>query len=291
MKVAGFTIIKNAVVNDFPILEAIRSILPVVDEMIVLIGDSTDETVALIESIGDPKIKIHHSVWNKELRKGGVVLADETNKAFQIIDASFDWAFYIQGDEVVHEKYHPTIRAACEKYKDDKEVQGLLFKYKHFYGTYDYVGDSRKWYAHEIRVIRNNKAISAYKDAQGFRMNNHKLKVALIDAYIYHYGWVKSPEQMRKKQKKTAEFWNDDRQMEKIKASPDYYDFSGYDSLERFTDTHPKVMRDRIERKNWIIDLDVTKKKFTLKNFLLYHFEKLTSIRLFDYKNYKIIRN
>ncbi len=291
MKVAGFTIIKNAVVNDFPILEAIRSILPVVDEMIVLIGDSTDETVALIESIGDPKIKIHHSVWNKELRKGGVVLADETNKAFQIIDASFDWAFYIQGDEVVHEKYHPTIRAACEKYKDDKEVQGLLFKYKHFYGTYDYVGDSRKWYAHEIRVIRNNKAISAYKDAQGFRMNNHKLKVALIDAYIYHYGWVKSPEQMRKKQKKTAEFWNDDRQMEKIKASPDYYDFSGYDSLERFTDTHPKVMLDRIERKNWIIDLDVTKKKFTLKNFLLYHFEKLTSIRLFDYKNYKIIRN
>jgi glycosyltransferase involved in cell wall biosynthesis len=101
MKVAGFTIIKNAVVNDFPILEAIRSILPVVDEMIVLIGDSTDETIALIESIGDPKIKIHHSIWNKALRKGGVVLADETNKAFQLIDASFDWAFYIQGDEVV----------------------------------------------------------------------------------------------------------------------------------------------------------------------------------------------
>ena len=126
MKVAGFTIIKNAVANDFPILEAIRSILPVVDEMIVLIGDSTDETIALIESIGDPKIKIHHSVWNKDLRKGGVVLADETNKAFQLIDASFDWAFYIQGDEVVHEKYHPTIRAACEKYKEDKEVLDMF---------------------------------------------------------------------------------------------------------------------------------------------------------------------
>ena len=106
MKIAGFTIIKNAVVNDFPIVEAIKSILPVVDEMIVLIGDSTDATIALIESIGDPKIKIHHSVWDKNLRKGGVVLAVETDKAFQYIDASFDWAFYIQGDEVVHEKYH-----------------------------------------------------------------------------------------------------------------------------------------------------------------------------------------
>ena len=291
MKVAGFTIIKNAVVNDFPIVEAIRSILPVVDEMIVLIGDSTDETIALIESIGDPKIKIHHSVWNKDLRKGGVVLADETNKAFQLIDPSFDWAFYIQGDEVVHEKYYPAIRAACEKYTSDQEVQGLLFKYKHFYGTYDYVGDSRKWYAHEIRIIRNNKAISAYRDAQGFRIGNQKLPVAAIEASIYHYGWVKSPEQMRKKQKESAEFWNDDTQMEKIKASPDYYDFSGYDSLERFTGTHPNVMLDRIQRKNWVIDLDVSKKKFSFKNLVLYYFEKWTGVRLFDFKNYKIIRS
>ena len=162
MKIAGFTIIKNAVINDFPIVEAIKSVLPVVDEMIVLIGDSTDETIALIESIGDPKIKIHHSVWNKNLRKGGAVLADETNKAFQLIDEKYTWAFYIQGDEVVHEKYHPAIRNACENYAFDREVQGLLFKYKHFYGTYDYVGDSRKWYGHEIRIIRNNKSISAY---------------------------------------------------------------------------------------------------------------------------------
>jgi glycosyltransferase involved in cell wall biosynthesis len=291
MRVAGFTIIKNAVVNDFPILEAIRSILPVVDEMIVLIGDSTDETIALIESIGDPKIKIHHSVWNKDLRKGGVVLADETNKAFQLIDASFDWAFYIQGDEVVHEKYHPAIRAACEKYKDDAPVQGLLFKYKHFYGTYDYVGDSRKWYAHEIRIIRNNKAISAYRDAQGFRIGKQKLPVAAIDASIYHYGWVKSPEQMRKKQKESAAFWNDDTQMEKIIASPDFYDFSEFDSLERFTGTHPNVMLDRIERKNWVIDLDVSKKKLSFKKFVLYYFEKWTGIRPFDFRNYKIIRS
>jgi len=290
MKIAGFTIIKNAVTNDFPIVEAIRSILPVVDEMIVLIGDSTDETLALIESIGDPKIKIHHSVWDKHLRKGGKVLAVETDKAFQLIDDSFDWAFYIQGDEVIHEKYYPAIRAACEQYAFDKKVQGLLFRYKHFYGTYDYVGDSRKWYAHEIRIIRNNKIISAYRDAQGFRIGKTKLPVALVDATVYHYGWVKSPEQMRKKQKESSQFWNDDIQLEKMKSDPDYYDFSGYDSLEKFLGTHPNVMLDRINRKNWVIDLDITKKKFTLKNKVLYYFEKFTGIRPFDFRNYKIIR-
>ncbi len=291
MKIAGFTIIKNAVINDFPIVEAIRSILPVVDEMIVLIGDSTDETIALIESIGDPKIKIHHSIWDKNLRKGGAVLADETNKAFNLIGDEFTWAFYIQGDEVIHEKYHSSIREACEQYAYDKEVQGLLFKYKHFYGTYDYVGDSRKWYAHEIRMIRNNKIITAYRDAQGFRIGKTKLPVAVVDATVYHYGWVKGPQQMRKKQKESSQFWNDDTQMEKIKASPDYYDFSGYDSLEKFTGTHPNVMLDRINKKNWAIDLDISKKKFSLKNKLLYYFEKLTGIRPFDFKNYKIIRS
>jgi hypothetical protein len=290
MKIAGFTIIKNAVVNDFPIVEAIKSILPVVDEMIVLIGDSTDATIALIESIGDPKIKIHHSVWDKNLRKGGVVLAVETDKAFQYIDDSFDWAFYIQGDEVVHEKYHPAIIEACHKYKTDDAVQGLLFNYKHFFGTYDYVGDSRKWYAHEVRIIRNNKKITAYRDAQGFRIGKTKLPVAAINAAIYHYGWVKSPEQMRKKQKESSVFWHDDTQMEKIISSPDYYDFSGFDSLEKFTDTHPIVMKERIIQKNWAIDLDISKKKFSLKNLILYYFEKWTGIRPFDFRNYKIIR-
>jgi hypothetical protein len=290
MKISGFTIIKNAVVNDFPIVEAIKSILPVVDEMIVLIGDSTDATIALIEAIGDPKIKIHHSVWDKNLRKGGVVLAVETDKAFQYIDDSFDWAFYIQGDEVVHEKYHPAIIEACHKYKTDDAVQGLLFNYKHFFGTYDYVGDSRKWYAHEVRIIRNNKKITAYRDAQGFRIGKTKLPVAAINAAIYHYGWVKSPEQMRKKQKESSVFWHDDTQMEKIISSPDYYDFSGFDSLEKFTDTHPIVMKERIIQKNWAIDLDISKKKFSLKNLILYYFEKWTGIRPFDFRNYKIIR-
>jgi glycosyltransferase involved in cell wall biosynthesis len=290
MKVAGFTIIKNAVINDFPILEAIRSILPVVDEMIVLIGDSTDETIALIESIGDPKIKIHHSVWDKHLRKGGSVLAVETDKAFALIDPSFTWAFYIQGDEVVHEKYHATIKEACQLYAEDTEVQGLLFNYKHFFGTYDYVGDSRKWYAHETRIIRNNKSISAYRDAQGFRIGKTKLPVAAIEASIYHYGWVKSPAQMKKKQKQSATYWNDDTKMQEIIASPDYYDFTGFDSLERFTETHPAVMLDRIQQKNWAIDLDITKKNFSFKNRILYYFEKWTGIRPFDFRNHKIIR-
>lgn len=290
MKISGFTIIRNAVKNDYPIIEAIRSILPVVDEMIVLIGDSEDDTEALIRSINSPKIIIHHSVWDPALRSGGTVLAAETDKAFHLIDPESTWAFYIQGDEAIHEKYHGAIREACEKYKDDLRVEGLLFKYLHFYGTYDYVGDSRKWYDHEVRVIRNDKRISAYKDAQGFRINETKLNVKPVDAYVYHYGWVKSPEQMKKKQKNVVQYWHSEEETKAMQQQPDFYDFSDYDSIQLFTETHPEVMKDRIAKKNWQLNMDVSKKNFSIKNRLLYYIERITGKRLFDFKNYRILK-
>ncbi len=290
MKISGFTIIRNAVMNDYPIVEAIRSILPVVDEMIVLVGDSSDDTLGLMQSINDPKIRIHRSVWDSGLRSGGSVLAVETNKAFQLIDPESDWAFYIQGDEVVHEKYHPAIKEACIRYKDDKRVEGLLFKYLHFYGTYDYVGDSRKWYDHEVRIIRNDKKIAAYKDAQGFRVGERKLWVKPADAYIYHYGWVKSPEQMMKKQKEISQYWDSNANIRSVITSPDFYDFNEFDSLQRFSDTHPAVMKDRIARKNWQVELDITRKQFSLKDRFLYYFERITGIRLFDFRNYRLLK-
>lgn len=290
MKISGFTIIKNAVINDYPIVEAITSILPIVDEMVVLVGDSSDDTRQLIENIKSEKIKIFESTWDKTLRKGGAVLAVETDKAFQLIDPESTWAFYIQADEVVHEKYLPAIVAACKQYKDDKNVEGLLFDYLHFYGSYNYVGDSRKWYNKEIRIIRNDKTIKAYKDAQGFRKGKTKLKVKKIDACIYHYGWVKSPAQMKKKMHEVSKYWNpnvDDGLH--YPTSDDIFDFNDFDSLQLFNNSHPAVMQQRIKEQNWNIVLDLNQKRFSTKDKLLYWFEKKTGIRLFDFKNYRII--
>jgi hypothetical protein len=289
MKISGFTIIKNAVKNDYPIVEAITSILPVVDEMIVSIGDSEDETEQLIRSIPSDKIRIVHSVWDPSLREGGRVLAVETDKAFKHIAADSDWAFYIQADEVVHEKYHSAIVEAAKRYKDDKRVEGLLFHYTHFYGTYDYVGDSRKWYDKEVRVVRNDPAIQSYKDAQGFRKDGQKLNVKLIDAYMFHYGWVKDPVQMKQKMYNAGKLWHSDEQMNEFLQSGEFFDFNEYDSVARYKETHPAVMKDRIHRKNWNLQLDTSKKNFSFKNRVLYWIEKLTGRRLFTYANYRII--
>jgi len=90
MKVAGFTIIRNAIKFDYPVVEAINSILPICDEFIVAVGNSDDETLQLIKSINSPKIKIIETVWDDSLRQGGQVLAIETNKAFDAISKDVD---------------------------------------------------------------------------------------------------------------------------------------------------------------------------------------------------------
>lgn len=275
--------------NDYPIVEAIASILPVVDLMIVAVGESEDDTLKLIENIPSDKIRIVKTVWDPKARKGGEILAIETNNAFDQVSEDFDWAFYIQGDEVVHEQYHAAIRSAAERYKDDKRVDGLLFNYLHFYGTYDYVGDSRKWYHKEVRIIRNDKTIRSYKDAQGFRRNGEKLNVKQIDAYVYHYGWVKNPHQMMIKKRNLMQYWSEQEDVAEKFQEQDFFDFSDFDSLEKFTGTHPTVMLPRVASRNWQIDLDVSRKKFNLKGRVLYWFEKKTGIRLFDFRNYKTI--
>lgn len=290
MKISGFTFIRNAVKFDYPVVEAISSILPLCDEVIVNIGNSDDGTIQLIENIVSPKIKIFHSVWDESLKQGGRVLAAETDKAFSHVAVDADWCLYIQGDEVIHEKYYDAIRQAMEKYKDDNNVEGLLFRYLHFYGSYDYVGDSRTWYDREIRIIRNDKTIHSYKDAQGFRKNDRKLNVKPVDAFIYHYGWVKHPQQQLDKHLNFEKLYDSTRLAEKIsRTQTEGFDYSEIDSLKKFTGTHPAVMLERVKKRNWLFDFDISKKRFNLKQRILYWIEKKTGRRLFSYKNYKII--
>lgn len=290
MKVTGFTFIRNAIKYDYPIVEAIRSILPICNDFVVAVGKSDDETYTLINNIDKHKIRIIETIWDESLRENGKVLADETNKAFASVPIDSDWAFYIQGDEVVHEKYLNTIYDAMLKYKDNFNVDGLLFKYLHFYGSYDYVGGSSKWYSHEIRIIRNDKSIYSYRDAQGFRKgNNEKLRVKLIDAYIYHYGWVKHPSKMQEKQKSFHKMWHDDNWIEHhIEKVPEFDYFKNIDFLIPFNDTHPEVMKERINAKNWKFEFDISFNRLSLKDRFKRFVMKYFGIDI-GYKNYKKI--
>jgi glycosyltransferase involved in cell wall biosynthesis len=300
MQVSGFTFVRNAVKFGYPVVESIRSILPIVDEFVVCVGNSDDETEALIRSIDSPKIRIVPSVWDESLRQGGKVLAVETDKAFAAISPKSDWGFYLQADEVVHEQYLEPIVSALKRYRDDPKVEGLLFRYEHFFGSYRFVGDSRRWYSREIRIVRNDKNIHSFKDAQGFRKIDpatgelRKLKVKPVEAYIYHYGWVKDPREHEKKLRYFPSLWRNDKDMETwtqaLPTAVDDYLHKDIDSLAHFKGTHPAVMENRVSAEDWVFDFDTRTKKFKKnKDRLLYWLEQKTGKRLFEYRNYDLL--
>lgn len=289
MFVSGFSFVKNAIKLDYPVVEAIRSVLPLVDEMVVAVGASDDDTRNLIAGIDPTKIKIVDTEWDDSLREGGKVLAVETDKAKAHVNPKADWLVYIQGDECIHEKFHGEIRKKMQAYLTDDRVEGLLFDYTHFYGSYDYVGDSRTWYKKEIRVIRNQPDISSWKDAQGFRKNARKLNVKKINASIYHYGWVRHPKYMMAKAVEASKLWHSDEWIaERFDPAKDF-DYSQIDSLQKFDGTHPRVMQERIDKMNWKFSHDPSRKKFGWKTGLLYFIEKWTGYRIGENKNYQEI--
>ncbi len=290
MKVTGFSFIKDAITYDYPVEEAIRSILPVCTNFVVAVGRSNDETLSLIKAIDPDKITIIETVWDETQREGGRVLALETDKAYQAIANDADWCFYIQGDEVVHEKYLPVIHERMLMYKDRRDVDGLLFNYLHFYGSYDYIAAASNFYKKEIRIIRKNDTFFSYRDAQGFRKgNNEKLNVVAIDAFMYHYGWVKQPKAMQAKQENFHKYWHDDAWVQKNVAKADEFDYSNISSLKKFSDTHPEIMNERVRAINWHFDYDLSYNRFSLKDKLKNLIYTLFKIDL-NYKNYNEVK-
>ncbi|MDI6780413.1 MAG: glycosyltransferase family 2 protein [Bacteroidota bacterium] len=286
MKVSGFSIVRNGVRFDYPFIESIKSILPICDEFIIAVGNSEDETRKQIERLNETKIKIIDTVWDESLRTGGAILAQQTDIA--LFHISGDWGIYLQADEVIHEKYLPVIVSAMKDNLDNEKVEGLLLKYIHFYGSYDYYAASRSWYRNEIRVIRNGIGVQSWKDAQGFRINGRKMFVKQVDGYVYHYGWVKHPKVMLDKAKSFNKLWHDDEWVEKNIPDVNEFDFSKIDSIGKYKDSHPFVMSERIQKHNWLFT--PSPNKFNFKNSLLNFIEKYFGVCIAEYKNYTIVR-
>lgn len=255
MKISGFTFMRNAGKLGYPLLESIQSVLPVVDEFVVALGkgDADDDTKNLLSKINSDKLKIIDTVWDTKAWPRRMEYAHQTNIAKS--HCSGDWLWYLQSDEVVHETDLKTVTNACARYLTDKQVEGFLFRYFHFWGDYAHAFSRfYGWYRKEIRIIRNDKNIHSWRDAQSFRVidafdNNdyftkksRKLRVIELDARIYHYGWVRAPLVM---ELKTREFNGHDTN-ERPASAPLPFDYGAMDKIPLFQGSHPQVMKSRI---------------------------------------------
>jgi len=279
MNVSGFTFCRNAVKYDYPLVESIRSALPVCDEFVVNVGRCEDGTLELIQSIRDPKIKIVESVWDESLRKDGLIYSQQTNIA--LARCTGDWAFYIQADEVVHEDDLPRIQEAMRRHLGNPAVKGLVFRYLHFIADY---WSTNPWFYHRaVRIIRNNGEMESCGDAVGFHLkathqylqSGPKEWLAYSGARMFHYGWVKDPKTMLEKKREQAAVYHGAN----IPASAaqelvgETFRFDDYGILKEFCDSHPAVMNERISAArrwgtrrnrwlNWRFYREVTRRGF-----------------------------
>jgi len=315
MKISGFTFVRDGVKLYYPIKESIESILPIVDEFVVALGDCSedDKSREAIKSIGSSKIKIIDTVWDIEKFPNGTEHAHQTDIAKS--HCTGDWLFYLQGDEVIHEKYLPVIVARCKELSKDKSVEGLLFDYLHFYGDYDHYVWGHGWYQNEIRIVRNDPDIHSYISAQSFRHipnfdglhyrqreGTRHLNVAKVEASVYHYGWVRPPKLMQSKSKVFNTTHTGKENVEKMYADqPDYFDYGPMKKMEVFKQTHPKVMDEKIKDFHWADQLNYSD-DYTVNRPKMKHektnYKILTSLEktlnggkeIFGYSNWKLLK-
>lgn len=293
MKISGCTFVRNGFLLGYPVKESLYSLLSICDEVVIAIGNSEDETLHYVQSLNNPKIKIIETIWDDSMRKGGQILAQQTNIALE--QCTGDWIIYLQADEVVHEQDITLLKSSIEIAEQRPEIEGLLFKYLHFFGDYDHIGMGRQWYRKEIRAFKNTGSITSWKDAQGFRVKEsegifRKLRVMEVPVSIYHYGWVRNPSAFLRKQAAFGRLYHDDAWLAQHLPKSD--EFPMCYELGVFTGEHPKIMRDRIQDDAvWTKHFDANRLKprpFTVA--ILDAFERITGKRVFEYRNYEILR-
>ena len=241
MKVSGFTFLRNAVINGYPFEESIRSLLPIVDEYVIAVGQGQDETLSRIVAIDDPKIRVIETMWNENMRDRGFVYGQQ--KMIAQYNCRGDWAFYLEGDEVLHESELPAIQDAMKRYLNDPAVEALYFNFLHFYGTPEQIGIAG--YRKAPRIIRNTIRSIAPDGLFFVVLDKNKQgrypRAASANANIYHYGHCRSVSKMNEKLAQVGKYWGGSH-----KKFESYGDIDVAE-LTEFRGTHPAVMLEWLE--------------------------------------------
>jgi hypothetical protein len=288
VKLSGFTMVRNATRLDFPLEASLLSLLPVVDELVVNVGRSDDDTRDRVVALGDARIRIIDAVWDPG--RGPQMLADETERARRA--CVHPWGIYIQADEVFAEGAAERLRETINRVDADPRVEGVLVDYRHFYGGFDTVAVNRSWYRCECRAVRlaGGREIHSFRDAQGFRVgpDNRRIRAVRSGAVMHHYGWARPAWALHAKRSADREIyhWRQGQSLDRplLPWVP---------GLRRYQASHPTVVRDWIAARRTDESLVEPRGSRTahLRHLVSGVVERVTGWRPFEFRNYTLVRS
>ncbi len=244
-RVSGFSIVREARRLDYPVVESLRSLLPLVEEIVVVVHRGDGETRELLCGLDDGRLVMVETDWDAGPRGGGRTLARQTNVA--LARCRHPWALYLQADEVLHEDDYGAIRAALRRYDAAADVDALSFRFLHFEGSHGYVNPLR--YRRQCRLVRNDGRVESVRDAAGFgRVDGRRLRSRRSGARIFHYGWARRPEALAAKTVALARLYHEEEYVVGRWGSVPAERLGNADLAFRWDGTHPAVMRERIAR-------------------------------------------
>jgi len=185
------TIARNVIKLNYPLDRVIKSIAPLVDEVIISVDPtSVDDSVDYVHdlmlevnsSIGRDVVRYIESCWDLDnIGPTGPEFARQTNIAMDACTG--DWLFYLQCDEAIHEKDYSKIRSLITAEDVDAYSMARLY----FYGDLDTVRDD--WTTPIIRLFRKGTRVSS-----GDAMNTSGDGIVKeCDVPIYHYSRIGDP--------------------------------------------------------------------------------------------------
>jgi hypothetical protein len=286
MKVSAFTFIKNGQLLGYPFIQSIKSILTIVDEFIINVGLGEDSTLDEIKKINDPKIRIIQSHWNDNMKDRGFVYGQQ--KMVAQYNCTGDWAFYIEGDEIYHENDLDRIHMSMKEHLNNSNVEALIFDFYHFYGNGNSYLDSPGWYRTEARIIKNSLRTYAPDGLFWVVLDSNKNgrypKAKHTGAKCYHYGWVRSENQMNLKSEKVQKYWG---------GSAKKIDYSKMDQsiIKKFQGTHPKIIQNWLPNDIGLFKADPSYKLTNKqkKHRIMIFFENLFGLEL-SKKHFKLVK-